>query len=48
MHGNMQEFTRSPFFIYQCDKDQYADTWDFKIYDGDHPEDILLLEIILM
>ena len=42
MHGNMQEFTRSPFFIYQCAEDQYADTWDFKIYDGDHPEDILL------
>lgn len=41
-HGNMQEFTRSPFFIYQCNNDQYAHSWDFKIYDGDHPEDINL------
>ncbi|WDE96730.1 formylglycine-generating enzyme family protein [Lentisphaera profundi] len=41
-HGNMQEFTRSPFFIYECKKDQYAHSWDFKIYDGDHPEDIVL------
>jgi len=41
-HGNMQEFTRSPFFIYECKEDQYAHSWDFKIYDGDHPEDINL------
>jgi formylglycine-generating enzyme required for sulfatase activity len=41
-HGNMQEYTRSPFFIYECNTDQYAHSWDFKIYDGDHPEDLNL------
>ena len=40
MHGSMNEITRSPFFLYQCEKDQYASTWDDQIYDGDQPEDL--------
>ena len=40
IHGSMNEITRSPFFIYQCKKDQFANTWDDEIYDGDQPEDL--------
>ena len=40
MHGSMNEITRSPFFLYQCEKDQFASTWDDEIYDGDQPEDL--------